>query len=50
MFNMSRYLIRSYKRMKVVECEGGHLSSAWKMDEVWEDTFTEIEGQSDPDV
>ena len=50
MFNMSRYLIRSYKRTKVVECEGGHLSSAWKMDEVWEDTFAEIEGQSDPDV
>ena len=50
MFNMSRYLIRSYKRTKVVECEGGHLSSAWKMDEVWEDTFAEIEGQSDPNV
>ena len=43
MFNMSRFLIRAYKRTKVVEYEGGHLSAAWSMDQIWEDTFKEAE-------
>ncbi len=43
MFNMSRFLIQSYKRTKLVEYEGGHLSAAWSMDKIWEDTFAEAE-------
>ena len=43
MFNMSRFLIQTYKRTKVVEYEGGHLSAAWSMDKIWEDTFAEAD-------
>nr|VWO95906.1 Acid phosphatase [Ganoderma boninense] len=39
MFNMSRFLVNTYKRTTVVEYEGGHLSAAWSMDEIWEDTL-----------
>ncbi|KAI1797277.1 Alpha/Beta hydrolase protein [Ganoderma leucocontextum] len=47
MFNMSRFLIQSYKRTKLVEYEGGHLSAAWSMDKIWEDTFAEAENHAD---
>ncbi|KAJ8468176.1 hypothetical protein ONZ51_g9798 [Trametes cubensis] len=37
---MAKFLQESYKNVRVEEYEGGHLASAWSMDEVLEEMFT----------